>query len=332
MTDIISNSDTALSVVIPVFNAEKYLGSCLEALLKTRGIENAEIILVDDGSTDSSAEIAEGYVKSHKNITIIRKSNEGPSEARNAGLKKASGKYVFFCDADDEVDPGSFSKVVKGIGSSSEDVILWDARIFDDEGTVFPEKRENYFIHVGLNADDGIISGQQAIKKQLDACMSFPATVWLGLHRREFLLDNDLYFANGILHEDELWVIQVLLSARSVRYIPEKIYRYRIHKGSITNPIKTDWTRNIESLLYVYPVLYGLCDEKIEDTALGKKLKAALTRRYLHMIFEYDFCKYGYAAQIDTGLLWKTSGRLIDKCRVILLSVKVFFYKVFKRG
>ena len=147
MTDIISNSDTALSVVIPMFNAEKYLGSCLEALLKTQGIENAEIILVDDGSTDSSAEIAEGYVKSHKNITLIRKSNEGPSEARNTGLKKAFGKYVFFCDADDEVDPGSFSKVVKDIGSSSEDVILWDARIFDDEGTVFPQKREEYFIH-----------------------------------------------------------------------------------------------------------------------------------------------------------------------------------------
>ena len=333
MTDIVSNLDTAaLSVIIPVFNAEKYLGSCLEALLKTPGIENAEIILVDDGSVDSSGDIAGSYARSHKNITVIRKSNEGPSEARNAGLKKASGKYVFFCDADDEVDPGLFSKVIKDIGNSSEDVILWDARIFDDEGTVFPKKREDYFIHLGLNVGDGIISGQQAIKKQLDACMSFPATVWLGLHRREFLLDNDLCFTNGILHEDELWVIQVLLLAQSVRYIPEKIYRYRIHKGSITNPIKTDWTRNIESLLYVYPVLYGLCDEKIEDKALCKKLKATLTRRYLHMIFEYDFCKYGYARQIDTGLLWKTSGRLIDKCRVILLSIKVFFYKVFKRG
>lgn len=333
MTDIITNSDsTALSVVIPVFNAEKYLGSCLDVLLKTPGIENAEIILVDDGSADSSGIIAGSYAKSHKNITVISKSNEGPSEARNAGLKKASGKYVFFCDADDEVDPVLFSKVIKDIGNSSEDVILWDALIFDDEGTVFSQKRSDYFIHYALNADGGALSGQQAIKKQLDACMSFPATVWLGLHRREFLLDNGLYFANGILHEDELWVIQVLLLARNVRYIPEKIYRYRIHKGSITNPEKTDWTRNIESLLYVYPVLYGFCDEQIGDKALNKKLKAALTRRYLHMIFEYDFCKYGYAKQIDTGLLWKTSGRLIDKCRVILLSVKVSFYKVFKKG
>lgn len=333
MIGIISNSENAaLSVVIPVFNAEKYLGRCLEALLKTSGIENAEIILVDDGSDDSSADIAERYAQSNKNITVIRKSNEGPSEARNAGLKKATGKYVFFCDADDEVDPELFSRAIKDIGNSNENVILWDAEIFDDEGTEIPQKRKDYFIHIGLNASDGTISGQQAIKKQLDACMSFPATVWLGLHRREFLLENDLYFANGILHEDELWVIQVLLLAGSVRYIPEKVYRYRIHIGSITNPEKIDWTRNIESLIYVYSQLYGFCDERIEDTALNKKLKATLTRRYLHMIFQYDFCKYGYARQIDLGLLWRTSGRFVDKCRVILLAVKVFFYKIFKRG
>ena len=333
MAENVTNlNSTALSVVIPVFNAGNYLGRCLETLLKTQGIENAEIILIDDGSTDSSVDIAESFKQSHKNITVIRKSNEGPSEARNAGLKNASGKYVFFCDADDEVDPELLSRAIKDIRNSSEDVILWDASIFDDEGTEFPQKRKDYFIHIGLSANDGVISGQQAIRKQLDACMSFPATVWLGLHRREFLLENNLYFASGILHEDELWVIKVLLLAGSVRYIPEKIYRYRIHKGSITNPEKINWTRNIESLLYVYPELYGFCDEKIEDITLNKKLKAVLTRRYLHMIFEYDFCKYGYAGQIDTGLLWKTSGRFVDKCRVILLSVKVFFYKLFKRG
>ena len=131
MTGINSDS-AALSVVIPVFNAEKYLGRCLEALLKTSGIENAEIILIDDGSIDSSVEIADSYAKSHTNITVIRKSNEGPSEARNAGLKKATGKYVFFCDADDEVDPELFSRAIKDIGNSSEDVVLWDAEIFDD--------------------------------------------------------------------------------------------------------------------------------------------------------------------------------------------------------
>ena len=102
-----------LSVIVPMYNVEKYLSLCLDSLFRTEGIDDTEIILVDDGSTDKTCEIADKYSKEHGNITVLHKANEGPSAARNAGLAKASGEYVFFCDSDDEVDPALFGKILK---------------------------------------------------------------------------------------------------------------------------------------------------------------------------------------------------------------------------
>jgi len=312
-----------LSIVIPMFNVGDYLDKCISSLLRTDGIDNVQIILVDDGSTDSTTQIAEYYSGVYSNIKVIYKQNEGPSEARNVGIRESDGKYLFFCDADDEVDPEQLSKVISSLDTVNVDVLLWDAELFNDTGIPISDKRKDYFIHRGLNEADGIITGEQAMEKQLDTCMNYPATVWLGIHRREFLLNNGLYFEKGLLHEDELWATIALLYAKSVMYINSKVYRYRIHIGSITNPVDEDRTKHIESLLVIYPRLYKFCEESVVSVTLKKKLMATLTRRYLHMIFEYDFCKRGYADRLDIGFLWSTAGRVIDKIRVIALALKV---------
>ncbi|MCR5200699.1 MAG: glycosyltransferase [Saccharofermentans sp.] len=314
-----SVSDLSLSIVIPVYNVENYLGRCLDTLLKTEGIETTEIILVDDGSSDGSPALADDYASRYEFIKVIHKTNEGPSEARNVGMKEAKGEYIFFCDSDDEVYPERFAEVIRKVKDFDADIILWDAEPFDDKGSTFTQKEREYFIHRGLSGSDGVITGKQVIEKQLDACMNFPATVWLGLHRRAFMLDNNLYFEKGLLHEDELWAPIAILMAQRVLYIPQIVYRYRHHRGSITNPNERNWTRHIEALLHVYPELYRFSDEHLKGEPLKTKLDANIARRYLHMIYEYDFYRYGYGVKIDKKQLWRTSGRFIDKCRVILL-------------
>lgn len=318
-----------LSIIIPMYNVGDYLDKCIASLLRTDGIGNAQIILVDDGSTDSTAKIADDYTREYSNISVIHKQNEGPSEARNTGIRASEGKYLFFCDADDEVNPDELSKVISGLDTVNADILLWDAELFNDTGDPIPDKRKDYFIHRGLNENDGVITGEQTLEKQLDACMNYPATVWLGIHSKEFLLNNGLYFEKGLLHEDELWATLALLYAKRVMYIQRKVYRYRIHTGSITNPVTDDRTQHIESLLVLYPRLYSFCEESVGSVTLKRKLEATLTRRYLHMIFEYDFCKRGYADRLDIGLLWRTSVRLIDKCRVIVLAVEVTVRRLF---
>ena len=228
--------------------------------------------------------------------------------------------------------PSLFSKVIERSRSLDTDILLWDAELFDDHGSQFSRKQQVYFVHKGLHEDDGVISGKEALEKQLDDRMNYPATVWLGLHKRQFIIDNDLFFEKGLLHEDELWVTQAMLQARSVEYMSQKIYRYRIRKGSITNPDHIDWTHNIESLLYLYPELYKKCDVLLGNGSLNKKLKGTLTRRYLHMIFEYDFVRYGYGDRIDKDQLWNTSLRLVDKVRVIILVLYSAIRKTFKGG
>ena len=107
-----------LSVVIPAYNVEKYLAACLDSLFGAEGIDGTEIIIVDDGSTDGTRKIACKYASDHKNIKVISKENGGPSSSRNAGLKEATGKYVFFCDADDMVVPELFGRVISLAGIS----------------------------------------------------------------------------------------------------------------------------------------------------------------------------------------------------------------------
>ena len=313
-----------LSVIIPFHNSGRYLKQCLESLLKADGSSSFEMILIDDGSSDDSGEIAGKYSLKYPNIKVITMSRAGQSEARNAGIRASSGRYVFFCDSDDEVAPGSFSKALKRAEDTDADIILWDAEPFNDDGTPLPQKRRDYFIHRGLSPDDGIISGKQSVEKQLDDHMDFPATVWLGLHKRQFILENDLFFEKDLMHEDELWVIKTLLTAKSVSYINEKIYRYRNRKGSVMNPETDDRSSYIESLLKIYPALYAFCEDTFGNAPFTAKIEACLTRRYLFKISDYDFVRCGYGSRIDRKKLWKTAGRFIDKLRVIRLNLLLF--------
>ncbi len=308
-----------LSIVIPAYNVEKYLPLCLDSLLSSEGIGGTEIIIVDDGSTDNTVRIAEGYAGKNENIKIIRKDNGGPSAARNCGLKEASGKYVFFCDSDDMVVPELFSKVIELAGTDSSDVILWDSELLYETVNLLVPKNRDFFAHGGLPKVEKTYGGKEILETQLRNSGDFVATVWLSAYRKAFLTDNSLFFKEGLIHEDEFWVPQVLIKAQSVHYIPEKIYIYRIHEGSIMNPGTMDRAESSKALMYVYPSLYRYYDDVLEGEPLRVLIEGNLTKRYIHMIYKYRIWRYGYGKQIDKKLLWRTSVRARDKVMVLLL-------------
>ena len=311
-----------LSVVIPVYNADKYLPVCLNSLLSSEGIEDAEIILVDDGSTDGSSAIADRFASDHQNIRVIHIENGGPSLARNAGLKEAVGEYVFFCDADDTVDPVHFAKVIELAGNSGADIIVWDAELVYETWNLLMPKHRGLFSHEGLAKSKSTYTGMEFVETLLKNSGDFVATVWLGAYKRDFLLYHDLFFEKGLVHEDELWAPQVYLNAGSVLYIPEKIYRYRIHEDSIMNPKNGDRSRSVESLLYIYPYLYKYYDKKLAGIPELKELiEGSLTRRFVRAIYKYRMFKYGHAGIIDKKLLWRTARRFSDKILVLMLYV-----------
>ncbi|MCR5200698.1 MAG: glycosyltransferase [Saccharofermentans sp.] len=313
----------SLSIVIPFYNVEQYLNECLDALLETEGIDQTEIILIDDGATDKSSRIADKYSEEHSNITVFHKENEGPSASRNKGLQEAHGDYVFYCDADDMVVPELFAKVIALTKTSSDDIILWDAELKYETVNLLMPKDRGYFAHEGLAKMERTYTGKELLETQLRKTGDFVATVWLAAYRRQFLIDNKLYFEKGLIHEDELLLPKIYIAAKSVHYLPEKVYIYRIREGSIMNPGTSDRKRSVDSLMHIYPSLYDYYDEVLAGEPLLELIEGNLTKRYVRMIYKYRVWRYGYSNKIDKKRLMRTARKLSHKILVLGLNLFV---------
>ena len=127
-----------LSIIIPVYNVEKYIKRCLDSIL-CQETENYEVILVDDGSTDSSGIICDSYAKCRKNVVCIHKTNGGLSDARNEGLKHCKGKYVWFVDSDDYITEDALESLEKVLCKYSSDVVVCMSKTIDDYGKIQDE-------------------------------------------------------------------------------------------------------------------------------------------------------------------------------------------------
>lgn len=212
------------SVIIPVYNVEAYLKQCLDSAVG-QTYTNVEIICVNDGSTDDSSSILDEYASNHTNFTLLYQENQGLSAARNAGIRAAKGDYVFFLDSDDWIEPDTFKLLAEK--QKGEDMICFNGRRFFEDGTA-------------ENPDTGIteegLTGWKYYNKYalIHRKFHFVCAV-LRLYRREFLIQNNLFFEEGIYHEDNLFTPLACYYARTVKVIPDLLYIYRIRSGSITH-------------------------------------------------------------------------------------------------
>ena len=315
---MMGNDRVSLSVIIPVYNATKYLNKCVDSLLLNADSEDIEIIIIDDGSTDDSGRIADRYSESDPRICVVHTANRGPSEARNDGLRRAKGTYVFFCDADDMVDSEVFGKLIKKTVDSDSDLIVWSACLIDDFDNRINRHDSSYFAQNGLLTSEETINGIEYLNRRLTQYGDYSTVVWLAAYRKGFLLDNGLLFVDHIMHEDELWVPQVFLNARSVSCVEGVLYFYRIHSGS-RNSAEGKLPLFASSVYYIYPYLFEYCENNIDDSHFKRVFEANLTRKYLHRIFEYDLIEQGYGDKLNLKFLWNKAGRLRDLIRVMIL-------------
>ena len=281
-----------LSVIIPVYNVEKYLIECIESV---RGYPDTEIILVDDGSTDKSADICDSY--HDENIMTVHKKNGGLSSARNTGLTLAKGKYIYFMDSDDYIT--DFRKILDFISRKECEILL-----FDGIG-------EDYYTHHGLK-ENIHYTGIECIEMQLKKCGDYPTTVWLGVYQREYLLKNDFFFEENLLHEDELWTQKVLINAKDICYMNEKLYFYRKRENSITE--KTG-EKNLSDLIYIFDEMYQYTD--------NKRIKANISKRYLHAVVNFKAWKYDL--KIDKKKIFSNAGGF-DRIRAFILMLNTKLY------
>lgn len=233
----------SLSIIIPVYNVEQYLEKCLDSVLVDNEF-TGQVVCVNDGSKDGSLAILEKYSAKYTNIEIISQPNAGLSAARNAGLDKATGDYVFFLDSDDWIAQRSIDRVLEKIGR--EDVIYFNAK-------KYYESTQTYDAELDI-PEHKHLSGLQYFSFVYGTPRTVPLVCVVGgVYRRAFLLENNLYNENGIYHEDNYFTPQVLLAAKEVSSINEYVYVYRIREGSITAYVTE---KHIKDLLYVARNLY----------------------------------------------------------------------------
>lgn len=229
------NKDILVSVIVPVYNTEKYLRQCLDSIVN-QTYQNLEIIIVNDGSTDSSLAICKEYKNNDLRINIINKKNGGLSSARNAGLKEATGDYVLFVDSDDFYDD------IRGINCLINDLLSYQNKKLDILNFHYKKfvettnKNVNCFNTVNIEDFKELVNYSEQIR-WLIKNSQYISSACNKLIKREFLIENEVFFEKNTLSEDIEWSLKLLIYAKSMGIVNRDFYVYRQRDNSITHSI-----------------------------------------------------------------------------------------------
>lgn len=263
------------SVIVPVYNAEKYLEKCLDSIIN-QSFDNFELILVNDGSNDKSLHILKDYAKKDKRIILIDQKNQGVSSARNRGISEAKGEYLMFVDSDDYIDLKTLEIIDKS--TNGVDIIRFQFVEVDNfKETAIPEE--------GFEK----MSGDEAFIKILK--YKYRETAVSYAYKRDFFIKEKFAFTTGRYHEDYGLIPLLIMKASSVVSISDCLYYYVNNEESIMN------TKDEQSMYKKYIDTYVLCNnaiKAIDQTKLKNKdvFKSFLVNALLSNLIKLDKQNY----------------------------------------
>ncbi|WP_186316970.1 glycosyltransferase family 2 protein [Priestia megaterium] len=219
-----------ISVIIPFYNEEAYLGSAIESVLK-QTLQDIEIILVNDGSKDNSFKIAEKFANENHNVIYIQQENKGLGAARNSGLQIASGQYIYFLDSDDYLEPNAMEKCYLSAIKNTADIVTFNSQVnkYDSSQFIIDYSHRN-FLRRNMTGREFLYEGLKSNN------LHFP--VWLYFYKSEFLKQNNIQFEK-VIYEDRIFTIKVLLDKPSITYLDEVLHCRRIREESIMTKKKS---------------------------------------------------------------------------------------------
>lgn len=220
-----------ISIIIPVYHVEPYIVRCLQSVVAQKNSSDIEVILVDDCGTDNSIALATEFLAGCKGINyqiLHHAQNSGLSAARNTGLKAATGEYVYFLDSDDALTEDALTKLMKPLEDHHYDLVIGDY-----------VTHPNLVTSSMLILPEGPVMGQENIL-QTYAQGKWYVMAWNKLCSREFLMENNLFFEEGLLHEDVIWTFKVACKAASMYVVKQSTYIYSIREASIMTGMSID--------------------------------------------------------------------------------------------
>lgn len=312
-----------LSVIMPIFNADEYLENSINSVLKQK-YSNFQLILIDDGSTDSSSDICDKFAVLDKRIQVLHKKNEGVAEARNDGLGLAKGEYITFVDSDDIVSNDMFKQLIKNLEENKADISICNYQEFNNK---IPYLIENKCKEIN------IYSNEEAIQK-LNLESKFTLALWGKVYRKK-LFDGEK-FPNIPSSEDNEISYHLLYKAKRIVYCERKYYFYRKNNNSITHRkdrvniqilyegvktiefIKNNMYSQYESTIYKYLFLVlGVYNTMIQKNIFNKK-------------YEEDILKYVKIWNKIIKKKIKYTNKQKSQVKLFLLSRKLykFIYRI----
>ena len=296
-----------VSVIIPVYNAEKYLKKCIDSVL-SQTLKEIEIILVDDGSIDSSADILNEYAKIYENIKVIHQQNSGPASARNLGIENATGEYIGFVDSDDYVSFDMYETLYTAAINNNVDVVT-----------------SNYYtVKNGkeMPSDNFKIPANQIIYKdeiiRLIANANESRILWFGgksIYKSETIKANKIMYPPLKLGEETVFVLDCLLSSNSMYYIDKPLYYYEQTPGSLTRiKYKQNLLSQISGLYFAKKEIY----EKHNYNLYHSDLNQYTMKHTIPMLISNELnCKKGFLQKIKTY-------KQMRNCEMIIKAYKSF--------
>lgn len=226
-----------LTIVLPVYNVEKYLSKCIDSIIE-QTYDDFELIIINDGSTDNSLIIAEEYARNDTRIRIISQENSGLSAARNKGIAVANGDYISFVDSDDTIDLGMYERMMYEIFNNQSDVVVCGHRVLSENREIISEVKHG----------NHILTGCEATKMILDDSI-LPSFAWGKVYKRT--LFSNILFPCGRIYEDIATTYKLFDIAEKVIIIDEAFYNYfrRTNSICLSPGVEREYKRNTDLYL-----------------------------------------------------------------------------------
>lgn len=286
-----------LTVVIPCYNVALYLKDCLDSLFEN-DTSMCQVICVDDGSTDATAEILKEYKKSHP-IEIITQKNKGLSGARNSGMKKALGTYIYFFDSDDVIKNNFMETVIPLLQKEKPDILQFNFKgFFDRDFGKESDGNGRGLTFSGLTIENGQSSftGKELFCKMAKN-EKFVFSVWTKIFKKDFLVKNNISFIEGIYYEDVHYLFETFMKAKKVFLCPEVLYSYRVRENSIMTKKITE--KNFYSYFVTMEVIFNLL--KTEKLSAEEEFAVETFFATIQNAF-YDKSKHSSALDLNSML------------------------------
>lgn len=257
-----------ISILMPVYNSEKYLSKVLESLLN-QTFTDIEIICVNDGSTDQSLEICQSYA-SDPRLKIISQPNQGAAQARNTALREAQSPYIMFCDSDDWYEPDMCQKMWEAIKNNDADLVVCNCTVIDEGDTNRPDNERNYYT---INRQ-----GLHPITTQI--IIDTNVVLWSKIFKKSLIDQYQMDFPAGYNFDDDCFYLQYMYAAQNIYFLNQPLYNYLRRKDSIMGTVFNRKYKNIFDQLYIYHYLYDF----LERTKLFDKYAFLFYARYASLI------------------------------------------------